>query len=1582
MVRVNESPGDAQFKDEFLSLSVSLLHVNTAQEAALFEASALRFTRPEPPRDPDLPLLPPKRYPRYDAAQAERAISLMQPPPPMPGFIGRRAELEQAVTALLSGRPVVVTGSADIGKTALLSQLAHDPRLRGRFRRVWWLDMADDDALADAQLTLALAINAPFVLAAEPHAEQPRLIREQLIQMGVLVIMDNARTLDALKFCPTSLIALAQARAGADPLAAESAATIHLGGFDPQTAAATLARLTNRPPEEVESLSAAIGHHPRGVRFAAALVNEDDLTPDQLEAHLRHTAGDKLTGLYRTSLDALPAPYRDLLRVFVATPEVPIETEAILSRFEARLPGQRALRWLVRYGFLELLEASGTMGERVLAAGAWRALLEPAEEGFPAEVPVRERLTAPDIDDEAARRSRQLHDQGLVHLDALRDDEAEACLSEALKIRQSENMPYGVAETLTALARLAYLHGDDATAIRRLEAAAERLHDIRDEAGLAVLRLALSRAYRRAGRMEAALQVLDEDAPPEEVALVYRARQAWDEAAAVYQHLLAQAEAADDEAAHLAARQGLAETLAMAGRYPEALTIIGDHRLFTMQFLRGMILHLQGDVRGAIALYEQIYADAQPEHRAALARALARAKVRLVTPETREEVIREAAMLVGAEGIWYESRLPRPVFARQRLSYALYAHFALMLNDPAAAAEAADTALSLPGERTTPEVEAIAWRVIGRVCAMRGEWDAAQNAFEREVGARGDLPSGAGRDDYELGATLHALAEAWQACGEPDRAVANFRRALSYKDVGRDWRSVAQTQTALRDVLRSLGRKAEALEVGAHLIDLLNRQRRVDLAWIGNALAVQAQGYAEMGRHSPQFAQYEATLGAWLKRLSDRLEEALTHESWELRVLAAGLVLRSRPPLSDAEALVALAEDALALADAHAPGTLAAWAARRDVGDLMMRLERWPDAINAVAPLLDSPPEVQASIPHMIRLAHFHTARAHLRLGQPAQAAPHYEAVLPSVELPADRASLLREVADAFRAAGDDAHAADYDRRALEDLRALPASASYLETLLALGYDHIRLERYPEAIPILEEAARLIEGQRTPDRARLGTVLFDLGAAYATLGDHKRAATTFKEALHHQDTRQTRTKYAETLLAMAHSHLITESYGDALAAFHEALQYDTLSKDQRRAVLIEQAETFAKSRQPQAAIQAFNAAQALEVTAAEEQLVIHRGLAAAHTALGDHASARPHFAAVLAAGDGAHTGATWQLVADGHLTQKQFPEAIAAYLKALPYVDPTSEPSRLLTIQRTLGELYHDTRQPSAALRHLEIALDLEKAQPAQNAGRIARLLLRLADCHEQRSELERAIHRYHEALVYLDAKSAHAQADILATLIVLGGHYATLERWADSIKAYEEALALHLRQPSPDRARTEALRHHLAVGHARLGKLESAAELYRTVAKSPTASPVRDAAREALRALEAEIARHLQTLDVAEQSWALFRKTARPDLAELAFVRALQARTSASLGRDEDARRYAAMMRQLLKDRREDLLLTDQRPTIRALAAWLQGQEADEVGDASADGHYHRALETLARDPKANAALRWVLEQRGRLLA
>ncbi|HVO42373.1 MAG TPA: hypothetical protein VMT34_07110, partial [Aggregatilineales bacterium] len=882
---------DDRARAEFLALSLELLPYSLRQPDSMLDAWAWRFERPEPPRDPDLPLLPPKAYPRPDAALVELALRSLIPPPVGEGIVGRKAELDQAVLPLLGGHPVVIGGRGGSGKTTLLRQIAHDPRVRKTFRHVWWLD--DPDRAGE---TLGLAFNAPGVLRATT-AEQPRYLREFLNDN--LLLIDDVADADTLGWV-LSLTPHIAVVSNVKP-------TLRLGGLPVDSAVTLLVQRTDQAPNLLRSLVESVDGLPAAINLLGALMAEDGIAPGPIADFLASAGGDSLAALYRASYDALPEPYQALCRTFAASPRRWIAIETVLERYPNPLVGQRTVTFIERRGFVERRDGL------IRVAGDWPALIPAAETGF---MPIP-RPADSAIESAGSARGRERHESGLALMEEYRDEEAEAELTEALAIRRAEDTDHAVAETLTALGRLAYLRGDEAGAIHHLEAAAAKLHDLRDDQSLGVVRIALSRAYRRAGRLEAALSVLDESAPPDEFGAVYRARGEWDAAIEAYR-------AADKP--HL-----LAESYLLAGRFAEALNVLAALNDFEANWLRAVIEHVQGHGRSALTLYTRLVDDVTPDWRATLARARARAMASLGD-------VQGAALLVGAEGIWYEERLPRPVFARARLSHALYAHLCRAVGRLEEAEAAARQAIDLSGERPNPTAEAIAHDTLARIAWSRGEIARAITEFDAELTALGNVQP---RDEHQIGVVLHNVADLLRDRGETDRAIANYRRALTHKDPIRDRDGLALTRLALRDVLIATGRGAEALEVGNSAIEGLLQPPEADLHLLGHTMAQQARAQIDVGR----VPRADAILNDWIARLEHRASEGLVHPYRGVQLLAIGLYLRSLPDtVASPLEVIDLAEKALSMAEAGATDVLSAWAARRDLGQVYLRFERWDEA--------------------------------------------------------------------------------------------------------------------------------------------------------------------------------------------------------------------------------------------------------------------------------------------------------------------------------------------------------------------------------------------------------------------------------------------------------------------------------------------------------------------------------------------------------------------------------------------------------------------------------------------------------------
>lgn len=1545
---------DERLTAEFLAHTLELLPFPLQQDDAMLDASALRFERPELARDPDLPLLAPKTYPRPEATLVEETVRSLVPPPASEPFVGRRAELDQAVLSLIANRPVVLSGENGTGKTTLLRHIAHDPRIRAHFKRIYWLD-----DLAQAGITLGLALNAPSVLRAEPD-EQPRVAREFLAMTTTLLLIDNADA-DAVDWALKLMAPVVLATESTAKLPT-SVTPVALAGLPAEVGTELLATLSGQTATTVQALAKMVDYHPGSLHLIAGLLIHDDLTPATAEDILEHVSGDRQAALYAASFEALPASYQAFCRALAASPRRWIAVSTVTAAFGKPLVAQRTLQFVAKRRFIERL------GDAIRVVGNWSENL-PAADG-PTETTVftaierpAERFKVQTGTQEQIEQSLRLHAQGIAWMEEGKDDEAEAALTQALVMRQSFDTDHAVAETLVALGRLAYLRGDDATAIRRLEAAAERIHTLRDNESLEVIRIALSRVYRRAGRLDAALSVLGDEAPLDDLVAVYLARQDWDALIALYERT------ADKKPTW--ASLGLGEVYLLAGRYADALAAVAESNTFEAHWLRGMVYHAQGDTAKAQDIYMRIRIDVPPKLRAPFARVYAKALAS--AGETHD-----AAMVVGAEGVWYEAKMPRPAFARQRISQALFAHLSLMLGKPEEAEAAALKALRLPGERPDSEATAIAYRVLARLSWNQGELERTQSYFEEELKARS---TGQYRDEHEIGLTLHNIADVMRQRGQLDRAVANYRRALTHKSVEKDAHSVLLTRLALRDLLSQIRRDADAIEVGEEAVALVTRHPEADLRELGYVLALHSQSLNRAGKQNKGTQVFQQ----WLNHLAHRADEGINHSYWGVQVLTIGLYVRRLSTTSGSDidepiTLVDLAEQAAEAAEAYMPRTWIAWAARRDLGNIYLRLERWADAYEVFGPLLTGEQAVPGNeAPFVSLAAQLGSARAAARLDWRDDAMEHYNAARAFEPDKHARGLIMLEAADMYRKANDDAHAAERYIAALELLDRQKSPPTYVDTVVNLAYARLRMQRFGDAIETFEAAIAFVEKLPKPDDALMASALYDMANAHFTLGHYHAAAATFKRALSYQDMRRDPERYVETLMAMARSNVADEAYQPALESFHEVLLFEGLPADMRRGLLSEQAEVYVKVHLTQAAIDAYRAALGIEGGTAVERAAIHRGLGKLYTNQNAHDRARTHFEAALSAVQDEQSGLTLQALAEGHRAQGQLQDAIHTYELAISQLSRATYPRELAEMEGALGEIYLSYGEANLALEHLEAALEIERMLPHQHGGRIVHTLQGVAQANELRGELELAIRRHHEALVYQDVR--HAPNDYVATLCTLGRLYAQLGRDREAAKAYEEALATENRQAAPNPERIDEITEALADVYRAQGKLEAAAKLYRSVAQTPPPSPevtqLHKRAVGSLESTEADIARHLKTLHAAEQSWILLNRVPKPDLKGLVFVRALQAQTCANLGRPAESDQFLDQLMQLLRRRRSELQ-DDARPVMRAMAMLVKGQDfADAENVDGALDAYEQALALAQQDDKSEPALLWAIQRK-----
>lgn len=1554
-------------KAELIATSAALLNHPLHVSAQRLDSFALRLHRIEPPRDRDLPILPPQPILRPAPQWVSLARAALQAPPPTL-IIGYEAALARAADALIAERPVLLSGTSGSGKTAFLRGLAADPRLQAHFSIILWLEMQPDRETFTR--LLALALEAPHILSAAPEAQPAMLSAAFQAARAVLLCDFSIPEADQAWFSAFAPHTAHLSAATADTPHAER---IMLGKLPSPVVRQWLAEQTRLSPAELERLAELISGQAALLRLCAALLAEDDLTPQQLIDILRAAPADqRYAALLHESINTFPTEYRALCHDLAATQQVLLPSALIAERLAHPVAARRALTFLARRRLIDLHPTA----EGDLCSLLFRL---PADQISDSAQPfaVAPRTFAPFsqldyVQDARAARAEFLHKQGIALTEENRPDEAAESLQQALALRQALNAPYAIAETLSALGRLAYLNGDDSAAIAHLEAAAEILHKLRDVPALELMRLALCRTYARVGRLEAALSIVDdESAPPADLAALYRARGEWDKALTCYERWLAASD--DSEDGWLLAQIGRAETLILAGRVDEALQS-APQGSFTALWAQALICQLAGDLDGALHSYAALESVTPHAWRGTVARSAARVLA-------AHGEVREAAMLVGAEGVWYEARQPYAAFARQRLSLALYAHFCLMLGDSENALRAAQESRALRAERADPESEAIACRVLGRLAWQGGDYEGALAAFEAELKA---LSAPSLRDDAERATVLHLLGDLHREQRNFERAAACYRRALSYQDAEISERLL--TLLALAECLAELGRSAESLEVGAEAVAALYpHTESADLALVGSVLARQAQRQAAFGRAERALAIGEH----WLQRLMERLEEALNHPEPALNALAIGLYLRSLPDVALAEhdpiRLIDLAERALLITETSAPQTWAAWAARRDLAELYGRLGRWAESAEVLAPLLAQVRQMsapQGETGYLALAVHVGVARAAANLGDLALAVRHYEAALPYETDEQARCLLCLEAAEACHTAGDDACAAEYYTQAADLLRRQRDAKRYAETLIALGYGRLRLKQHSAAVEAFQEALRAMERTTKPEAALMAQLYADLGAAYAALGQTRGAAGAFKQALGLIDQFSAPERYAAILTAFARSEMLLEAYQSAATAYQEVLQFDHAPAE-RRKLLSEQAAALSKLGQVPEAIHAYEQALALSEDAAE-RAALQQALGEGYMLMENYDAARAQYEAALDGAPPEQIGAVWHALgalqraeansdaASGDYKHSLLQAALNAYTHALLHLDSRRDSALRAATERAIGELYLATQRPQQAIAPLERALELEKAQPRQATATLITLMQALAQAYEASGNLTRAVAYHHSVLVYQDTQSA--LDDHLATLGQLARLYMQLGRYGEVIKAAEEALRLEAPLSRPNYARLSQTYFMYGKAQHELHQLELAAANLRRAIKTPRPTPIQEAARQALAEVEAEIARHEQTLAAAEQSRLLLERTRLPDLKSLAFVIALQTQSNHALGRLDAAQTHLEALIALLRQRRHEMSAVPD-PTVQTLLLLLRGAEqaANKHQDAAA-AEYRAALEALQRDPHPNAALLWVV--------
>ncbi|MFN7211077.1 MAG: tetratricopeptide repeat protein, partial [Aggregatilineales bacterium] len=576
-------------------------------------------------------------------------------------------------------------------------------------------------------------------------------------------------------------------------------------------------------------------------------------------------------------------------------------------------------------------------------------------------------------------------------------------------------------------------------------------------------------------------------------------------------------------------------------------------------------------------------------------------------------------------------------------SLALYAYFCLLLGDLDAARRAAQESRALRAEHPDPEAEGIACCALGRLALRAGDLTDAIAAFEAALKALNAL-----REDQARAHLLHLLGDLHAQHGDLERAIASYRRALGFATS-----ESLLTQLALAEALEAAGRLPEALEAGGEAITTLHPQRMTaDLTILGFAYARQARRQARAGRAE----RAQVLADQWLHSLAARLDEALAQPDPALNALAIGLSLRADFESAFAERdpieLIDLAERAVQVAEERAAGSLAVWAARRDLAELYRRLGRDGEALEVLAPLLaaqDARSETGESLtwrdiflcaaracpPSEQKFSYYRAARERepdryargllsleeARLYRRASEARAASARLDEASLDAffawlDLNDLQRGTLAAYEGAVFDFKRAGDEKR-------------LAEALLEAGEFCTRIGQHGKAIKALRGALRVFGRGVRLDPARLAQLYADLGTAQANVGRAAQAAESFRQALRLIDQFSAPERYAAILTAFARAELRLRAYQSAATAYQEVLQFDQPPAE-RQQLLAELGKALRKLNQHEAAARAYAAALSIPEGDSARRAALERALAECYLALADYDSAQRHYERALA----------------------------------------------------------------------------------------------------------------------------------------------------------------------------------------------------------------------------------------------------------------------------------------------------------------------------------------------------------------
>ena len=804
---------------------------------------------------------------------------------------------EQIMRPLLSGQgPIVVKGESGVGKTTMLRYIATHERTRQRFRRIWYMDDPERIGQIGAILlhhTHILGEPDPYrqlALLQNELDDDTLLVIDNLTE-------DHHLWLACQTLSPFTLLAVHSDPEVIEPdengeivYPPDNPGTVTLRRLPPDEAVYWLAEFAelmdrkNLIPRDVRprlvQLANVVDCHPLSLVILSSIMIEDDVPPEFLVEHCQNL----ITGAgippgpdvaLRVCIDSLAGEYRKLVDAFAGFSPLGVNAVALqhITKLRNDLTFRHCLTILKRH---HLIEADPRYPDRFIPAGLLYQRVtadRPHEPGkrqgerardwilsfvddhtyqhdqlFIHEHHIRYALNVAaqyQLNDFSVKLSRSLSDYlrtyiaHMLPLDAppprLMGDRAEAVklarqglqsadsrdfttardiLNEALAAIRVHGSEHEIAETLVMLARVEDATGNVPLAIEILEDAARIAYDLNAAESLSVIRLGLAMAYRHNGRLKDALGVLD-DRPEAngERARIYRAMGDLDN---MIQALSTSGDMTPYERA---------ESYLQAYRYADALEAIAEDNSPQSHYIRALIYHLQEEYDAAIKGYRravQIYTHDDPE-RAIPIRAIS------AIHALRDEYNEAEELLTQTANNLQSLKTPQADL-QYGLTLGLLAAVHLKRGNNRTAVETANQALSKLNHTDRHHDMSMINLVLARANWRLDRYDDALKAFNKQTE---HVQSERQRDETRIGIAFFHVGQAYRMTGKLDRAVANYRRALTHLDADVTPHVYFIVQSGLHRALYESDRHPDAMTLLDEILEHLDGHPPPDLQFLG-----------------------------------------------------------------------------------------------------------------------------------------------------------------------------------------------------------------------------------------------------------------------------------------------------------------------------------------------------------------------------------------------------------------------------------------------------------------------------------------------------------------------------------------------------------------------------------------------------------------------------------------------------------------------------------------------------------------------------------------------------------------------------